>query len=394
MGTRRPPLLGRAAFAALAVVLGGVSASRAAPPALLAAPAAGTPAPEFAQALAPRVFSFPDDHGPHPGFRQEWWYITGNLDAAGGERFGFELTFFRYALAAPSSGAPAGPVVPAARPSLWRAREIYMAHFAVTDTARKTFRFSQKLAREALGLAGAQAAPFAVWIDDWSLRSVEPSVAARPGWRLHAAEEGYELELTLTPLMPPVLNGEAGLSRKSAAPGAASYYYSIPRLAVRGRLLRGGQALSVGGLAWLDREWGSGGISAAQSGWDWFALQLDDGACLMFYALRDSDGHRDRYSAGTWIPAAGEARPLVSADVAIAVTGYWRNPRGVRYPAAWRVRVPAVALSVGVHPVLAAQELTGTPPYWEGAVDVAGVLGEREAGGRGYVELVGYAPER
>jgi predicted secreted hydrolase len=347
----------------------------------------GAPSAEFAQALAARPFVFPRDHGPHPEFRQEWWYVTGNLDAASGERFGFELTFFRFALAPPLAGA-APP-----DPSAWRTRTLYMAHFAVTDAARGRFRFAQKLSREALGLAGAQAAPLRVWIDDWSLAD---TAAGAGGWTLRAAQPGYQIELTLEPRGAPVLNGEAGLSRKSDEPSAASYYYAIPRREVHVRLRRDGRPLAVRGAAWLDREWGSGALGARQAGWDWFALQLDDGSALMFYALRDLDGGRDPHSAGTWVAAdaAAERHTLASADVAIDVTGEWRNARGERYPAGWRLRVPQLALDVSIHPLLADQELATTPRYWEGAVDVSGQRAGRSVRGRGYVELVGYAQER
>ena len=346
-------------------------------------------AADFAQALAPLAFSFPQDHGPHPLYRQEWWYLTGNLDAATGERLGFELTFFRFALAPAAAPGVAG--VPAAAPSsAWRTRQIYLAHFAITDAATGRFRFARKLSREALGLAGAQAVPFKVWIDDWSLEAA----ASGDTWRLRASQPGYELELALQALTTPVLNGEAGLSRKSSEPNDATYYYSIPRLAARGRLVRDGHAVGVQGLAWFDREWGSGELGAREVGWDWFALQLDDGATLMFYALRNRDGTRDAHSAGTYVEPSGASRPLGNEEVAIDVLDHWRNAEGARYPASWRIRVPALALEVSVRPVLADQEIRSTPTYWEGAVDVAGTRAGPGVAGRGYVELVGYAPER
>jgi predicted secreted hydrolase len=364
------------------------------------------PSAGFAEAREPRAFEFPRDHGPHREFRQEWWYITGNLDAANGDRFGFELTFFRFALTPPAVAVNptvgATPTVtPGMQPSAWRTHELFMAHFAVSDIARQRFRFSQKLSREALGLAGAQSGPLNVWIDDWRLNAGPGSdaVSAAPGaralpWRLHAAQEGYAIDLTLEPLGEPVLNGDAGLSRKSADPGAASYYYSIPRLRVIGRLSRGSESLPVQGLAWLDREWGSGGLGSGQSGWDWYALQLNDGTALMFYALRDRNGRRDPYSAGTWVAATGEARRLTAADMEIATTGSWRDRSGARYPARWRLSVRSLALEVTVRPVLADQELETSPRYWEGAVDVSGQREGRAVEGRGYVELVGYTRER
>ncbi len=206
--------------------------------------------------------------------------------------------------------------------------------------------------------------------------------------------QGYELELTLQALAAPVLNGEAGLSRKSSDPADASYYYSIPRLAARGVLTRDGRALPVQGLAWFDREWGSGELNARQAGWDWFALQLQDGSALMFYALRARGGGRDPHSAGTWLETSGQTRLLRDPQVDVEVLDHWKSARGTVYPSRWRIRVPSLALELSVRPVLADQELTGTPAYWEGAVDVAGTRAGQKLGGRGYVELVGYAAER
>jgi predicted secreted hydrolase len=358
----------------------------AAPPAEVSVSPGDTAAAGFAQAGAPRTFVFPRDHAAHPEFRQEWWYVTGNLDAGGGERFGFELTFFRFALA---------PVAPPEAGSAWRTRQIWMAHFAITDVRGRRFRFAQKLSREALGLAGASAAPLRVWIDDWSLQGPGQATGGNAAtWSLKAAEPGYQIELTLEPLGTPVLNGEQGLSRKSGEAGAASYYYSVPRLAVRGRLFRDGRPLSVQGLAWLDREWGSGTLGAQQSGWDWYALQLDDGTTLMFYALRDRTGARDAYSAGTWVEGSAGPRALSNAQVTVDVTDHWVNAQGDRYPSAWRLRIPALSLDLRVRPVLADQELKASPRYWEGAVDVSGARAGRRVAGRGYVELVGYAQER
>ena len=360
--------------------------------------------PSFAQALAPEPLEFPRDEGPHPDFRQEWWYLTGNLDSATGERFGFELTVFRFALAPAAPAAGSVGAGPAAPPSAWRTRQIYLAHFAITDVARHRFRFAVKLSRGALGLAGAQADPFRVWVGDWSMgamsapapTSTSAPAAVKPAaqdgrWRLQAGEPGYVLALTARPLMPPVLNGEHGLSRKSGQPGDATYYYSIPRVAVAGTIVRGGRALPVHGLAWLDREWGSGGLGPQETGWDWFGLQLDDGSSLMFYALRDRDGREDLHSAGTWVGAHGRARALTRRDLRIEVLRHWTDRRGARYPSRWRLLAPALGIDLTVRPVLADQELLTSPPYWEGAVDVSGTRAGHAIGGRGYVELVGYA---
>jgi len=333
---------------------------------------------QFEQALTPREFEFPRDHGAHPTFAHEWWYLTGHLTAPSGERFGFELTFFRIALARTVTDA-------AADASHWRAQQMYVAHFAVTDINRRQFHFQERAAREALGLSGAEADPLRVWVDDWSL-------ALRGArWQIQAAMPGYALDVQMSAEGTPVLNGDRGLSQKSSAAGDASYYYSIPRLAVDGKLTRDGQVLQVSGSAWLDREWGSGGLGTDGAGWDWFALQLSDGSELMFYSLRRRDGRRDAHSAGTWVAPDGAVRALGSADVAIGVQGYWLSPRGGRYPARWTVEVPALGLAVELRPVLADQELDGRPRYWEGAVEVSGRANGRNMSGSGYVELVGYA---
>lgn len=335
--------------------------------------------PGFARALVPRPLQFPRDHGPHAEYRHEWWYVTGHLDGTAGERFGFELTFFRFALAPPAERA--------ATDSKWRARQVYVAHFAITDVARRRFHSAQRRARDALGLSGAHVEPLALWIDDWTL------TADRDGtdWHLSAVDAPFRLVLDLHALKPPIAHGEQGLSRKSANAGNANYYYSIPRLEVRGELDGGGGSQRVNGSAWLDREWGTSALARDQEGWDWFALQLDDGSELMFYALRRRDGSRDAHSAGTFIDRGGDARALAHDDIEIEVRSHWQSPLGGRYPARWQLRVPHLALDLDLEPILADQELDTTPRYWEGAVDVNGTRAGARVGGRGYVELTGYA---
>ena len=342
----------------------------------------------YAQALTPIPLEFPRDQGPHANYRQEWWYLTGNLDSANGERFGFELTIFRFALA-PLPPQPAVGSRARTESSPWRTRQIYLGHFAVTDVAQHRFRFDTKLSRGALGLAGAQADPFRVWVGNWAMDQA-PTVDGG-SWHLQGAGKGYALSLTARPLMGPVLNGQRGLSRKSGEPGNATYYYSIPRIAVQGTVTRDGRRLQVRGLAWLDREWGSGSLGPQETGWDWFGLQLGDGSCLMFYSLRDRGGAQDPYSAGTWVDSDGHARSLGPRDIQIEVLDHWTDARGSRYPSRWRLLAPTLGLELTVRPVLADQELITSPRYWEGAVDVVGSRSGRTITGRGYTELVGYA---
>jgi predicted secreted hydrolase len=341
----------------------------------------------YAMAVDQREFSFPRDHGPHPDFRNEWWYLTGNLDARDGQRFGYELTLFRFSL------APGFEPETAQNDSNWRTDQVYIAHFAVTDEANEQFHVEQRFSRGALGLAGAQVSPFRVWIEDWVV--TDDTDAVLPGgaenWRLRASGDQVSLELKLSALKSPVLNGINGLSQKSAEAGNASYYYSITRMQSAGVLQIGPDKYPVDGLSWLDREWSSSALSADQQGWDWFALQLSDGSDLMFYNLRKRDGSQDQHSAGTWTGAEGVSRHLSRDEVAIAVTGQWQNPAGDSYPARWNIEIDSLGLALTVAPVIADQELLTTVRYWEGAVDVEGKHDGISIEGRGYVELTGYS---
>ncbi|MBT8066873.1 MAG: carotenoid 1,2-hydratase [Gammaproteobacteria bacterium] len=368
-------------FALLAsLVFGNVLAEDSGePPSRLADLLGGDADAEFARALTPRVFTFPEDHGPHPEFRNEWWYVTGNLDDEDGRRFGFELTIFRFSLA---------PHLPASS-SAWRTNQVYIAHLAVTDAEDKEFYVAQRYSRGAVGLAGAQAAPFRVWIDDWEMAGKTDSDT----WRLRANDKAIGVDLELTALKPPILNGIDGLSQKSADPNNASYYYSITRLQTEGQLRIGERSFEVSGLSWLDREWSTSALAANQVGWDWFALQLGDGSELMYYGLRRTDGDRDTASAGTFIDASGRAAHLTAEDVDITVLDSWESPEGGTYPSRWRLQVPRFELALTVTPVISDQELFTTVRYWEGAVDVEGQHDEVSVEGRGYVELTGYAPD-
>jgi predicted secreted hydrolase len=334
----------------------------------------------FARAVGPRRLAFPADHGPHPAFRTEWWYYTGNLTAPGGQHFGFQLTFFRKSL------TPA-PVAPG---SAWRANQVYMAHFALTDVGGRRFQAFERLDRGAVGLAGATAEPFHVWVDDWSAAGP----AALPV-RLRAADGDVAVDLILRADKGVVLEGERGLSRKGPAPGNASYYYSLTRLATQGVVTLGGAAYRVDGSSWMDREWGTTALGPDEVGWDWFGLQLTDGRDLMFYRLRRRDGTAAAFSAGTLVGADGVTGRLARDDVAITALGTWRSPRtGVEYPSGWRLRIPRADLDLDLRPYLSDQELDLSVRYWEGAVEVSGRSAGRPLGGVGYVELTGYPAPR
>lgn len=329
----------------------------------------------YARAVTPREFRFPADHGPHPEFRTEWWYYTGNLSTREGRRFGFQLTFFRSALA---------PAMPPRR-SAWATRQAYLAHFTVTDAEGETFHSFERWSRGAVGLAGSQGEPFRVWVEDWKAE------AAGQAMRLVAWEDSVGLELTLQPGKPPVLQGDRGLSQKSTEVGNASYYYSLTRMPAAGTIRIRGERFEVTGLAWMDREWSTSGLGEGQIGWDWFALQLDDGYDLMLYRLRRQDGSADPSSSGTLIGRRGESRRLKLGAFELEPLDTWESPRsGARYPSRWRVRIPSEDLELTLTPLLRDQELEVSIRYWEGAVEAAGTRRGRPVRGRGYVEMTGY----
>jgi predicted secreted hydrolase len=332
----------------------------------------------FERAMEPRALVFPDDHGAHSGFRTEWWYFTGNLFAQDRRHFGFELTFFRIAL------APEAP----ARASAWSTNEVWMAHFALTDTRAGEFVAAERLSRGALGLAGASAAPFHVSVEDWA---VQERTDGR--LELRAQTDDAAIALELTGLDRIVTQGDRGLDAKGPEPGNASYYYSAPRLGARGTITRGRSdaPTAVEGLAWMDREWGTSALSPGVAGWDWFALQLSNGSDLMYYRLRNADGTTSAYSGGTVTDRAGRTTRLDAADVQLRPVGEWRSRvTRVTYPVAWELDVPDAGLALEIAPRLPDQELDLSVRYWEGAVTVVGTSMGQEISGNGYLELAGY----
>lgn len=328
----------------------------------------------FARALHPREFVFPRDHGPHPQFKTEWWYYTGNLHSEQGRRFGYQLTFFRIALRPEAQK----------RASDWATNQVYMAHFALTDPATNVFYHFERFSRAALGLAGATADPFRVWLEDWAATGGQEMGLPM---RLTAADGTVAIDLRLDSAKPVVLQGEQGLSQKSAAPGNASYYYSLTRMPTSGKIHIGETTFKVDGTSWLDREWSTSALGAKQVGWDWFSLQFDDGRELMYYQLRLEDGSVDPLSSGVLVAADGSSRRLTAKELHIDVLDSWQSPQsGVTYPARWRLQSRAHQLDLEIVPLLAGQELQTSVRYWEGAVSLRGT-----GRGYGYVELTGYA---
>lgn len=314
----------------------------------------------------PSPVAFPRDHGAHPDVPVEWWYYTGHLSGGAGRIYGFQLTFFRV-------------------------RDVHLAHFAWTDVATQRFQYDEKTHLGLPGIAAAAEGRLDVSNEDWSAKE------GPDGSHLLAASgRAGQLELRLTPGKVPVLHGENGVSRKGAGPREFSRYVSITRLTARGSLRSGSRMEPLAGTAWFDHEWGSGVLPAGAAGWDWFALQLDDGSELMLYRMRKADGSATPFSSGTFVPPRGAAVPVAWREVRLTESSHWTSPRTrARYPAAWRVAVGSIGLDVAVEPLVADQELdtsasTGVT-YWEGACAVRGTRTGRPVSGKAYVELTGYS---
>jgi predicted secreted hydrolase len=353
----------------------------------LVAQAAPAAVAGFARAQAGEPLVFPRDHGAHDDYQTEWWYYTGNLVAETGERFGYQLTFFRRALTPPTERAE--------RASEWAADQVYMAHFAVTDIDSGRHISFEKLGRGAGGVGGAQAEPFRVWLEDWSVIG-EPSSGGEPYRKapetLKAAAGDVALNLRLVDTKGPVLQGDRGYSQKGSEAGNASYYYSLTRIATTGAVAVGGQNYEVTGFSWMDHEYSTSALGPEQTGWDWFSIQLDNDTELMVFQLRRADGSIDQFSSGTFVAASGSTTRLGPGDFSLEVTDTWRSPRsGGEYPSGWRLRVPSAQLDLAITPHLADQEMQVSYVYWEGAVRVQGTAEGNPVMGNGYVELTGYA---
>ncbi len=333
-------------------------------------------APEmFKRVTRPEPLRFPADHAMHPGYRNEWWYFTGNLNGPEGARLGYQFTLFRFALERTEVSSQTDDP-----PSDFTAAAIWMAHLALSDGRTQQFFQHERFAREALGLAGASEQRW--WLRDWAVRATER------GWHLKAGTDDFGLDLQLQPGKPIVLQGEAGYSQKGPQAGNASRYYSLTRIETSGQVRIGDALLQVNGQSWLDREWGSSQLSDDLDGWDWFALQLDDGRDLMLYRLRQSDGTASPFSAGVLVETDGRYRVLTANDFELTPNRYWTDAQGIAWPLDWSLQLPLADLKLEVHAVFDQQRWDRSVQYWEGMVDV------KSSGapvGRGYLELSGYA---
>ena len=329
--------------------------------------------PDYPVVVPGVALRFPADYGAHPAFRTEWWYITGWLHPASGEPLGFQVTFFR-----------SRPSLDQRDPSRFAPKQLIFAHAALADPKVGRLLHDQRAARAGFDLAGAAVGDTRIHIGDWSL-------ARGAGGRYRAVVQAREFtfDLTFKPTEPVLPEGDAGYSRKGPSPAQASYYYSMPQLAVVGTVTRNGARATVTGTAWLDHEWSSEVLAAGAVGWDWTGINFDDGGALMAFRIRDKKGAA-LWAGGTLRAANGHVTVLPPSAVAFAPEHWWRSPRtDTNYPIAMRLR--AGDLTLDIQPLMADQELdtrasTGAV-YWEGAVS-ADSDGRRV--GRGYLELTGY----
>jgi predicted secreted hydrolase len=336
---------------------------------------------DWRQAVAGYDLLFPRDHASHPEYRLEWWYYTGNLESTDGRKFGYQLTFFR-------TGVDPKPQ----NPSKWAVRDLFIAHFAISDIDGKSFRSFERINRSGIGWAGADSGSYHVWNEGWIARM------SGADHLLRAFESGYGIELTLEPSKQVVLHGAEGISQKGQNTGNASHYYSITRLRTKGRIQMGRQQFEVSGDSWMDHEFGTTFLETEQVGWDWFSIQLDDGRDLMLFQLRRRDGSIDVHSSGTLVEVDGRVHQIRFGEFSLRPLTTWRSRNSnAEYPSSWIVEVPQFKLRLSVDAQLPDQELrtpesTGVT-YWEGSMKVRGRDGEREVRGRGYLEMTGYGDQ-
>jgi predicted secreted hydrolase len=342
----------------------------------LLAPTTRAATPDYLQALAPREWSFPKDHGRHDGFKTEWWYFTGNLrEKSTGRRFGYQLTFFRTAFT-PN---------PVTRPSPWAMTDLYLAHAAISDIGANNFLYTDRMSRGRATLAAAATDSLDVYLKNWSAKLENETIS------LVSNDDRFSINLSATATAP-ILQGPGGRNAKGRDVAQASYYYSMIRLPTSGTLNVAGRAFDVEGLSWMDHEFSSNALADNRSGWDWLALTLHDGSTLMIYRLRDKQGGTD-YLSGTAVSVTSQIRYLSANEIDLQSANPWKSPAsGAEYPQQWTIKIPGHS-PLTVRTLLRNQELK-TPAstevtYYEGAVEVRDASGA--PAGEGYLEMTGYA---
>jgi predicted secreted hydrolase len=335
---------------------------------------------QYQTALPGYRYEFPRDHFNHEDYQTEWWYTTGNLTAAGGRHYGFELTFFR-------QGTDRDP----AKAKPWDMQDLYLAHLALSDLDGGKFYHTERTNRGGPGLAGVDEKTQRIWNGNWEIRWKGESEI-----QLAAVDDRFSISILLNPGKAPVIHGENGVSQKAAGAGHASHYISFTRLKTSGTIVLDGKPSAVSGTSWMDHEFFTNQLEAAQIGWNWLSVQLQDNTELMLYQFRRKDGSLDPYSSGTYVDAQGKAVHLTSADFRLVPAGekWTSSATSAKYPVAWTMEIPKLGLSLNASTPLKSQELASrgnlATNYWEGAIEIQGTREGKNIAGVGYLEMTGY----
>lgn len=343
----------------------------------------------YLRATGPREFVFPDDHGPHPGFRTEWWYYTGNVFTEEGRHFGYQFTIFRSQLNPPDSLNPSQPFYKG-----WNTDQLYLGHFAISDVQNENHVFEERYSRGAAGLAGVQVDPYRIWLEDWEILRVDPEETDGKNFPVQLKakmENGTAIDLTVTPAKPLVLQGENGYDKKGEEEGNASYYLAFTRMDAEGSITINNEKLEVSGSSWMDHEWSTSALDREQEGWDWFSIQLSNGYDLMYYQLRNADGSVSEFTVGSLVDPDGNKVNISPEEVNLDVLDRWESPHsGASYPSKWTLQIPKYNLELDLATLFPDQEMDVSVRYFEGTLSVSGQMDGEEIGGNGFIEMTGY----
>lgn len=323
-----------------------------------------------------KVFEFPKDHGSHPDFRTEWWYITGHFKGENDQDFGFQLTFFR-------SASDDG-----------QKRQSYMAHAAIVNKTTGQYFNTERFNKEGWN-AGASEDTLNVFNGNWYLRMDGNELM---DGRFSVPGAGI-VDFTLQPMKPLVLFGDQGFSQKAEGEKNSSHYITYTRLNMAGNIqLAIGESVKIRGQAWMDHEFSSSHLSDHQIGWDWASIQLHDGTEIMVYSMRRKDGKVDPYSVLNEIDESSNVRSLYGNRFTWEKLEYWENQEtGNRYPVAHKIEwidSEGNERTIILKAIMKSQEFVGSISgfhYWEGACIVLDK--NKNELGKAYVELTGYGGE-
>ncbi|MEX2604310.1 MAG: lipocalin-like domain-containing protein [Gracilimonas sp.] len=343
----------------------------------------------YLRVIGPREFIFPEDHGPHPGYKTEWWYYTGNVFTEAGRQFGYQFTIFRSQLNPPDSTAEVK-----AYNDDWNTNQLYLGHFAISDVQNLDHIFEERYSRGAAGLAGAKVEPYKIWLEDWSIQRIETVYEDDKSFPVGIQaimEDGHSINLTITPAKPLVLQGEDGYDPKGPEPGNASHYLAFTRMETDGTISINNKNYEVFGYSWMDHEWSTSALDEDQEGWDWFSIQLSNGYELMYYQLRNSDGSVSDYTTGSLIDPDGNKSNIFPDEVKLEVLDSWKSPHSNSvYSSKWTLIIPEFELNLKLETLFPDQEMDASVRYYEGTLGVSGEMGGYEVTGHGFIEMTGY----